>query len=293
MDSIATLRYFRRKRLEMELKAGLKDAKDKAFTISPNISWLYNPSVVCSYCDRPAETGRTWLLDEGKMRIISSYNIKTRGRVRNGAVHPHCKGESGVICMGNAKTVAEAVLFGLYPDSAYTNIREFMSDIGHECGEFDKFQACRKCRRDRSKEEMRHDPYLGMDGVCDICWNEHNINCTGCGEVRDRFTARTGQLLVYYEGGEGEESFYEYGGTVMFCSDCRSKGLVRSCLTCNTSYATQSDPDPFADQYNCHICVQNNRTLYSPVSEPEPEEEEEIFYGEPEEDKETETDIPF
>jgi len=291
MDSIATLRYFRRKRLEMELKAGLKDAKDKAFTISPNISWLYNPSVVCPYCDRPAETGRTWLLDEGKMRIISSYNIKTRGRVRNGAVHPHCKGESGAMCMGNAKSVSEAVLFGLFPESAYTNIREFMSDIGHECGEFDKFQVCRRCLRDRPKEEMRHDPYLQMDRVCNNCWHEHNIICKGCGEGHARMTARTGLLLVHYEASDEEESFYEYGPTDIFCADCYGNGLVRRCMTCGTHYSTQSELDPFADQYNCHICVQGHRTLYSPVVEPEPEEEEQTFYGEAAE--ETETDIPF
>lgn len=287
MDSITIFRRFIFGRAKEEARI-LKDSQEP-FRLGSEISWLYDPSVICPFCDQSVPTGRTWLLDNNTKRIISSYDIKTKGRIRTGAVHPHCNRESSTVCMGTASDLSEALFLNLNPLSAYWNIREFMADLEHECGEKDKYQKCKRCSLERLKEQLRYDQFLRIDGVCLSCWKENNRMCSACERPHLIDQSHIAHTLVIIPARESEESGrYRMGPDKFHCLDCWKKPSAKECVICARTYSILEPQSFFANENVCWLCTQGQRIFletpvsfddddYIPIEEEEDHEEEEPY----------------
>lgn len=95
------------------------------------------PDAVCSWCGGTMRSQSIWVVLEDA-RVLYAHIRLGNGRLLVNSVvapHPHIHSTNRHICIGNARSIEEALFFGLNGGDAYRGItREWLADeFGHTC----------------------------------------------------------------------------------------------------------------------------------------------------------------
>jgi len=110
------------------------------------------PEGRCPYCRGIIHSDRIWVIEEddfaGRYRLTGRFKLSHGRLVREPADHPHVNG--GHICMGNSRSAAHALFYGMNPGSAYNADpiwwQRWMKRVwcGHECEELTRLADRRR-----------------------------------------------------------------------------------------------------------------------------------------------------
>lgn len=152
-----------------------------------NYKVFINPSVRCSWCNEWLPTKRVWVVDEADFRVRKLWTLAGK-RLDVEACHPHV-GTAGRICMGDAKTVSEALFNGLSND-AYVKPKYWLPEVlGHRCetlgedleSEYDEDSfTCYGCDGVYHRDDCYYSEETDRD-YCRDCFYESHTYCNGCG----------------------------------------------------------------------------------------------------------------
>lgn len=254
--------------LEMRLLEQREQAKAPPSRIwTTKYKWFINPILQCPYCQDWLETWRVWVVDEDERKVRAVYDLDGGKEIKVSGCHPHV-GTAGAICMGSARTPAEA-LFASLSNDAYVKPFEWLPDVlEHRCDEMDEaedenYTYCREC------EDRIHidDAYYSEDtdgAYCSDCYWDNHWRCDSCdgewhiesdecqSEVNGRIYCEScfSQRFFSCEGCYENFSHDDYGGDGR-CQECYDE-LWEACRKCGEdSLRTDEALDPNGLCENC------------------------------------------
>lgn len=201
--------------------------------------WLVNPKLQCPYCKEWLESGRVWVIDEGRRYVHRVWKLDGTV-VSPNKCHPHV-GEGGKICMGSSVSGAQAIVAGLTPGETYGDARlhkwlpqtlghqcermergEWVDVGGHECvdyiareyfggeGEEEEHEGeayCDSCDEYYDENTVNYCERLGQT-LCENCWMETHSSCENCSET------------ICEHRWDGLSVTNSYGDAVTICTGC-------------------------------------------------------------------------
>lgn len=241
-----------------------KESPEKMWTTA--YKWYINPSLQCPYCQEWLPTERVWVVDEDQKKVHRLFFVGGGRRLDTAACHPHVS--SGAICMGDARTPAEALFAGLSSD-AYTKPYDWLPKaLGHECDELmeareENYLYCVECEN----RVRANDAYFSSgsdDPYCSSCFHDNHWSCYECGDswYVDSDDPRFDVSGDYYcevcfdrnfFGCEGcGENFgrNDYGGDGR-CQDCWDE-LWECCSECGREF--ERDDNALDEEGKCIYC---------------------------------------
>lgn len=198
--------------------------------------WFINPILQCPYCQDWLETKRVWVVDEEERKVRAVYHLDGGKEFRVSGCHPHV-GPGGGICMGSARTPAEA-LFASLSNDAYVKPYEWLPDVlGHQCPEMDErededYFVCDGCEDRYHIDENYYSEYMDSRYCSDCYWEVH-WRCDHCdGEWHE----------------DSSEPRYDVNNYI-YCSSCFSDRY----FICDGCDETVSN-DQYREEGLCNAC---------------------------------------
>lgn len=145
------LRFEKRRRDALEIVKLPKEITEEVNDSIPNrYSLESNMEVQCCYCKEFVKLPHHWVFDNIGNKVVGVYE-KDGKRFRGWTdpfsdsywyyrYHPHVDSDNIHVCMGDwnfspGARVREALRLGLYPESSYFNVKEWLYAVGHQCDE--------------------------------------------------------------------------------------------------------------------------------------------------------------
>lgn len=113
------------------------------------VNVVINPDFRCPYCGKGFPTGRVWMIDEDRHKLLGCWyvddpitedengplavpRLRKVGNSGREVVHPHAD-SSGGLCMGTAKTVSQLLFHSVAPGKHHRHTDMWLLSVGHEC----------------------------------------------------------------------------------------------------------------------------------------------------------------
>lgn len=212
-----------------ELQAQVPKASTKEWKL--NYKMLFNPKLHCPFCEEWIESGRVWIVDEENTTVKRVWKLDGT-KINVDGCHPHV-GFGGKICMGNARSISDALIAGIAGRDDFIRAWDwFPEQLGHSCSVMD--EARKNGGFNRHADDPFEDDHEG-ESYCDSCDEYYNEDDTYFCDRTDR---------TYCENC--------WGDSHDFCEDC--SGEIHTHAD-ETSYEVEGR---YGTKYVCEVCYMDD-----------------------------------
>ncbi len=215
-DSMGRFREFLG-RVEQQKRKMMGDGLTEGrWSLKPSVRVMIEPEILCPYCKQGFKDRKTYVVDEAARRVLWAWDTGSPYILRLSQVHPHV-GPDGLVCMGDATDVGQALTVGLNPPSAYLRVPAWVQERGHYCEQNPEPSRawCFLCQRGGMAREMTR---VGDIVVCQGCVGAGFRKCEKCHHV--------GWSSEMHQRATNDEGMGDTDQLVWFHKACIPEGLV-------------------------------------------------------------------
>lgn len=167
--------------LASELQALIPKARTREWKLGYKM--LFNPKLHCPFCEEWIESGRVWMVDEEKSTVRRVWKLDGT-KINVDGSHPHV-GVGGRICMGNARSVLDALVAGIAGTDDFVRAWNwFPEQLGHSCPNLERAADVGRFNR-HADDPFENEDHNG-EQYCDSCDEYYDEDDTYYCDSNDR-----------------------------------------------------------------------------------------------------------